>query len=812
MLGAMAVDPLIGFTSEGLRFDRLLGRGGMGAVYAGWQLRLDRPVAIKVIAAHLTADQDYRARFIREAQCLGRLRHQHIMACYDHGPVPGPGGDPLLVMVLEQASGGSLAERLRSPARVVEVLAWFEQAAAGLAFAHRQGVLHRDIKPDNLMFTEDGVLKLGDFGLARAIDSEQVTATGAILGSPAYMAPEACRGEEPSASADLYSLGCSLFQALTGQPPYLGSGALQVLQAHQRQPVPRLEDFRPDLVVLAPVLARCLAKRPVDRQADLGEFAKALRAARAVIPEHVEAARSRRPSGGRARATVITGAHSATQTLATRVRPPLRRAWPWVAAGGLGLLVIAGGLTMRLGAPATVAVTPPTTAQADNINALLDKAELLLAERRNAAAAAALDTLPLWVHSEDLSAAQRARLQTLQARLDQGDGISAEEIDLGDRLDRLERLLIAGDATGAVELLDRLPIPARLVAPEERRSHLLARAQAQVPDSLDGRVQVLSPVTLAPCRLADLPAAAPWTTTPIGTFPLVDGTHRLRLDLRGTGEVMVYLGTEEPVVVTVLARMAGVERRLMSLPVDGWTAHLIPMPEAEVEALVFEAGAPVAFAAAVQGQDRVPTVADLPLVPGGFTPAREPRGLVRSPARPSKVGVLWPEPLRSPELDAVVSRGLGLEGPPMVLGYALKDRDVGPRLRALAGEVSVLVLGLPMVLAPGERFAEVLKRARDVAVAGAQPILVLGIERGRLALTAGDQRAAWQKALAQVRSLPVLIDLGRIPAFYARHQQPLDPGAPAYGEALERGLEIGLRQWADIQARQASTSTRGGAR
>ena len=119
------MDPLIGFTSEGLRFDRLLGRGGMGAVYAGWQLRLDRPVAIKVIAAHLTADQDYRARFIREAQCLGRLRHQHIMACYDHGPVPGPGGEPLLVMVLEQASGGSLAERLRSPARVVEVLAWF---------------------------------------------------------------------------------------------------------------------------------------------------------------------------------------------------------------------------------------------------------------------------------------------------------------------------------------------------------------------------------------------------------------------------------------------------------------------------------------------------------------------------------------------------------------------------------------------------------------------------------------------------------------------------------------------------------------
>ncbi len=280
-------DPLIGWSSATLRFDALLGRGAMGAVYRGVQLGLDRPVAIKVIAPHLVGDGPHRVRFTREAQVLGRLVHQNVITCHDVGTQRGPDGRELFVMVLEFVDGWSLGTLMRRrPPTVRQALELHAQAADGLAAAHGLGIIHRDIKPDNIMVTRrEFQAKLADFGLAKGDDSALLTHTGAIMGSPAYMAPEACRGDAPGPSGDLYGLGCSLFHVLSGTPPYTGSSALVVLNMHMTAPSPRLSERRSDLAGLDKMMARCLGKVPAERAPDATTLAGWLRAAAKGVPE-----------------------------------------------------------------------------------------------------------------------------------------------------------------------------------------------------------------------------------------------------------------------------------------------------------------------------------------------------------------------------------------------------------------------------------------------------------------------------------------------------------------------------------------------
>src|SRR5262249_20831410 len=151
-------------------FTTLLGKGAMGAVYKGTQLALDRTVAIKVIAPHVADDAAYRERFSREAQTLGRLIHINVIACHDVGPITGPDGAQLFVMVLEFVDGWSLGHLLKRQKQLTvrQVLELHRQAAEGLAAAHQLGIVHRDIKPDNIMVTRNGQAKLADFGLAKA--------------------------------------------------------------------------------------------------------------------------------------------------------------------------------------------------------------------------------------------------------------------------------------------------------------------------------------------------------------------------------------------------------------------------------------------------------------------------------------------------------------------------------------------------------------------------------------------------------------------------------------------------------------------
>ncbi|MBA3938070.1 MAG: serine/threonine protein kinase, partial [Planctomycetes bacterium] len=289
---ARAPDPFIGFNNGQLRFDALLGRGAMGAVYRGRQLGLDREVAIKIIMPHLADDQQYLERFRREAQALGRQVHPHIITCHDVGPCVGPDGGTVIAMVLEFVDGASLGELMqRGRLTVRAVLELHAQAASGLAAAHRLGIIHRDIKPDNIMVTRTGAAKLADFGLARHDDSATMTTSGTMLGSPAYMSPEACRGERVGARGDLYSLGCSLFHALTGRTPYETSNSFAAIRHHTSSPIPDIRDRRPDLAGLDPILKRLLAKAEDGRPADAALVARELADLARALPEGALAGR-----------------------------------------------------------------------------------------------------------------------------------------------------------------------------------------------------------------------------------------------------------------------------------------------------------------------------------------------------------------------------------------------------------------------------------------------------------------------------------------------------------------------------------------
>lgn len=249
----------------------LLGSGGMATVYRAVPARsLDEAdaVAVKVLHRQSWQNDEFRQRFQREVEAYRQLTHPHIVRLDDWGEHMG-----LAYMTLELIHGRTVRALLGRPLPPAEALAILSPLCDALQFAHERGILHRDLKPDNLMLTDAGVLKVMDFGLARSWDSGTLTPTGTVLGTPAYMAPEQVQGTAVTARADQYAVGVIAYELLEGRRPFPGDDPIQLLFAHVGQPPPPLERTPPEL---AKAILRMLAKNPGDRFPDLNAVKAAL--------------------------------------------------------------------------------------------------------------------------------------------------------------------------------------------------------------------------------------------------------------------------------------------------------------------------------------------------------------------------------------------------------------------------------------------------------------------------------------------------------------------------------------------------------
>jgi predicted Ser/Thr protein kinase len=253
----------------GYKVVRELGRGGMATVYLAEQEKFERQVALKVMSASLNTDPSFKERFIREAKLVAKLSHPNIVAVYDVGEHDGH-----VYMAMEYHTGGDLKDKIRSGLSPMETVRVTCEVARALEFAHAKGVIHRDIKPDNILFRSDGSAVLTDFGIAKQGDAKtQFTQMGMVAGTPKYMSPEQARGLPLDAESDLYSLGIVFYEGLLGDVPFKAEDSIALAIKHLKDPPPPLPaQFKK----FQPFMDRLLAKDPAKRYHRGGEVASAL--------------------------------------------------------------------------------------------------------------------------------------------------------------------------------------------------------------------------------------------------------------------------------------------------------------------------------------------------------------------------------------------------------------------------------------------------------------------------------------------------------------------------------------------------------
>ncbi len=339
---------------------RRLGIGGMSTVQLALDRRLERNVAVKLLAEHLADDPAFVSRFRREALAAARLVHPNVVQVFDFGFDEAAHHH---FIVMEAVPGRSCAELLRERGHLdvgeaVEIVA---QACRGLDYAHRNGVVHRDVKPGNLLVTDDGVVKLADFGIAKATEQSSITQVGSVLGTAAYLAPEQARGEESGPRADLYSLGVVAYQLLSGRLPYEAASLSELALKQQRELPAALDELSPAVPPeLAQAVEQALALEPEERPASAAEMERTIRdGARGVAP-------AGRPAGTGPASTAATRVLS--QTAATSALPRRRREPP---------PQVAARRPAQSAAPATRTAAPRRGAEAQRARGLRRLAAVL---------------------------------------------------------------------------------------------------------------------------------------------------------------------------------------------------------------------------------------------------------------------------------------------------------------------------------------------------------------------------------------------------------------------------------------------------
>jgi eukaryotic-like serine/threonine-protein kinase len=350
----------------------ILGRGGMAEVRLGTDIRLGREVAVKRLRSDLAMDATFQARFRREAQAAAGLNHPNIVAVYDTGEEMAPDGthvQPFIVM--ERVEGRTLREVLNDdrkllPERALEIISG---VLGALDYSHRAGIVHRDIKPGNVMLTPDGQVKVMDFGIARAVaDATSVTQTSAVVGTAQYLSPEQARGETVDSRSDIYSAGCLLYELLASRPPFTGDSPFSVAYQHVREQADPPSTHNADIPpALDAIVMKALAKRVEDRYQSAAEMLSDVR--RHLDGEPVEA-----PTAMIAAAPVVSAPEPEPTSLfrgAPEDEEPRRRRWPIVALVLLLVLLLAGAVLAGLqmfggGGPEQVSVPDVTNMTEQN--------------------------------------------------------------------------------------------------------------------------------------------------------------------------------------------------------------------------------------------------------------------------------------------------------------------------------------------------------------------------------------------------------------------------------------------------------------
>jgi eukaryotic-like serine/threonine-protein kinase len=430
--------------AERYQLDRSLGNGGMGEVFEATDLTLHRNVAVKLLSPSLVQDEPARARFLREARALAQVNSPHVVAVYDAGE---DAERPYLVM--ELVEGTTLEHELERAGRLEppRAVAIAKDIASGLASAHEQGIVHRDVKPSNVFLTPSDAAKIGDFGIARLERPDAtLTLTGQTFGSPPYVAPEQATGGKVDARADLYSLGCVLFQMLVGRRPFSGDDAVSLVYQHVHTTPPRVDSLHPEVpVALGDLVAGLMAKDPDDRPDSAEEVRRALES----VPTEAVVT---------ATATVPV---TATAVLPRRAQADRRRKpwWPLVAgiAGVVVLLALTAAAILARGDPtaapssparrsSTSPSSPPTSASPSPSAPLPQTPE---------AAGAAL--LALTQQLQDAGAIDHKLADDIRHTVDEvlnGKGKHDENADPADKLNELKDTIAEAVDHGTVSAAD----------------------------------------------------------------------------------------------------------------------------------------------------------------------------------------------------------------------------------------------------------------------------------------------------------------------------------------------------------------------